>query len=118
MSNPLQYSALSCVGGAECSRDFYRKVTRACIQTLNKCKKKKKPEHLCNKDAHLKGARDREREREGERENVFTSPLPVVPAAPVNSPTWRKRAEEEREREEGGTATRDWKQRGGESLQV
>lgn len=32
----------------------------------------------------------------------------MVPAGPVNSPTWRKRTEEEREGErEGGTATRE-----------
>lgn len=30
-------------------------------------------------------------------------PFPVVPAGPVNSPTWRKGAEREREREEKGS---------------
>lgn len=35
-----------------------------------------------------------------EREGTSSLPLPVVPAAPVNSPTWRKRTGE-RERKEG-----------------
>lgn len=41
-------------------------------------------------------------------------PLPVVPAGPVNSPTWRKRTEEERETQgrEGLRHQREAKGRG------
>lgn len=73
----------------------------------------KLPAHLRNK------VRVWERERE-RRKDVYCS-LPVVPAAPVNSPTWRKRIEGERESEERrGEEDCDMrgKQRGGESLQV
>lgn len=38
-------------------------------------------------------------ERESETEETSPLPFPVVPAGPVNSPTWRRRTEEERARE-------------------
>lgn len=99
----LSVFSLELCWGCRVQSWLLQKSDSGCIQTLNK-RKKKKSQNIYVTRMHIwKGLEtERKGDREKERERTSSLPLPVVPAAPVNSPTWRKRTEEERERERGG----------------